>query len=75
VTETIFTREEVEEFPDADKAALFALTYTIFSWFPEYFFMRNGPGNTSDRDRQYEEIDYLCSKVHVTKFKKIQEHG
>ncbi len=51
MTEAVFAREEVKEFPDEDIFSMFTFIHEIFPWFPEDFFMRYSPRNTCDGNR------------------------
>lgn len=66
MTEAVFAREEVKEFPDEYALAIFAAIYEVFSWFAENFLVRNGPCDRRyGRGQQKQNSDVHCGNVHA----------
>lgn len=61
MTETIFTREEVEEFPDRNVTSMFAHVYEVFSRLTKNFFVRNRPGNAGNGQCQHEQDEDIMN--------------
>jgi hypothetical protein len=50
VAEAIFARKEIKEFPPGEALRLFAFLLAILPGFAKYFFMRDRPRDTRDRN-------------------------
>jgi hypothetical protein len=55
MAEAIFAGEQVKEFPRQDVPCLPALLYTIFMWLTKDLFVSDGPRNTCNGQRQYQQ--------------------
>ena len=52
VAETVLAGKEIEEFAARGCSRSARLVLTILPRFPKHFFVRDGPGNTRDRNRE-----------------------
>jgi len=67
VAEAVLAGEEIEEFPDKDRAAAFAFPLAPVAGLAEELFVGDGPGGAGDGDSQKQEISELAAERH--------EHG
>jgi hypothetical protein len=62
MTETIFTGEQIKEFPLSDAPAFFRLSLAIFPGLTKDFFVGDRPCDTGDRQCHDEDIYNLVLK-------------
>ena len=54
MTETVFAGKQVEKLPLQKRSTILAVFFAPLAGFAKHFFMRNGPGDRGDRNRDDE---------------------
>jgi hypothetical protein len=60
MAKAVLAREEVEKLSLQKRTAFLAISFAPFAGFVEYLFMRNGPRDGRNRNRNDEQPEQLC---------------
>jgi hypothetical protein len=60
MAEAIFAGKQIKKLAGSERFTLLTFVYTEFPGLTKYFFVRDSPGDASDRNRKNEEPVKLC---------------